>query len=324
MSSSGGSPPVVGSFSHGFPEHIRIVSQEHSLPFSKGILSESLTATGLPPQRAYAVAQLVEGSLRRRESLEIALDDLRSLVMASLAENEEPLFVDRYQKWQELTASNRPLIIVIGGATGVGKSTLASQVAARLGIVRLISTDTIRQVMRAFFSSTLMPSIHCSSFDAEKAVRVPLDKTADPRVLGFVEQVRMVNAGVEAVVTRAVKEGLRMVVEGVHIVPGFMPSLADSPALIMQLIVAVTDEASHRSHFLLRERQTEGRRPNRRYVRHFHDIRRIQEFILALAGEQGTLVVENEDIDSAVGTVVDALYARLGETGTGASIAAAC
>ncbi len=74
-----------------------------------------------------------------------------------------------------------------------------------------------------------MPSIHCSSFDAEKSVRVPLDKTADPRVLGFVEQVRMVNAGVEAVVERAVKEGLRMVVEGVHIVPGFMPSLVNSP-----------------------------------------------------------------------------------------------
>ncbi len=86
VSPSGGTPAAAGALPPGLPEHIRIVSQEHSLPFSKGILSESLTATGLPPQRAYAVAQLVEASLRRRESLEIPLDELRSLVLAILAE----------------------------------------------------------------------------------------------------------------------------------------------------------------------------------------------------------------------------------------------
>ena len=39
---------------------IHIVSNDHAIPFSKGLLAESLTATGLPPERAYRVAMEVE------------------------------------------------------------------------------------------------------------------------------------------------------------------------------------------------------------------------------------------------------------------------
>ncbi len=86
---------------------------------------------------------------------------------------------------------------------------------------------------------------------------------------------------------------------------------------MLQLILAVRDEGPHRSHFVVRERETDGRRPFRRYVRHFREIRRIQDFILEMAAEQGTLVVENEDIDNAVTDVVNALYSMLDSAGAG-------
>jgi len=292
------------------PEPIQVENEGHAVPFSKGLLAESLTATGLPPERAYRVAISVERCLAEEGTYRLQLDDLRSLVQSALAQSEGQMFVDRYSKWQHLAAEDRSLMILVGGATGVGKSTLAAQLASRLGIVRLISTDTVRQVMRAFFSPKLMPAIHYSTFDAAGAVRLPLDKTADPRVLGFVEQVRMVNVGVQAIVDRAVTEGLRMVVEGVHLVPGFMPTVTGG-TLMLQVIVAVRDEELHRSHFVVRGRETDGRRPFRRYMRHFGDIRRIQDFILSMAAQQGTLVIDNTDIDQAVGDVVDALFELL-------------
>ena len=59
-----------------------------------------------------------------------------------------------------------PLVILIGGATGVGKSTIATQLAARLGIVRVVATDAIREVMRSMLSPELMPTLHTSSFHA--------------------------------------------------------------------------------------------------------------------------------------------------------------
>ena len=293
------------------PEPIQVEHEGHAVPFSKGLLAESLTATGLPPERAYEVAISVERCLAEEGTCRLQLDDLRSLVQNALAQSEGQMFVERYSKWQHLAAEDRSLMILVGGATGVGKSTLAAQLASRLGIVRLISTDTVRQVMRAFFSPKLMPAIHYSTFDAAEAVRLPLDKTADPRVLGFVEQVRMVNVGVQAIVDRAVTEGLRMVVEGVHLVPGFMPTVAGGDTLMLQVVVAVRDEELHRSHFVVRGRETDGRRPFRRYMRHFEDIRRIQDFILSMAMEEGTLVIENTDIDQAVADVMDALFELL-------------
>ena len=51
-----------------------------------------------------------------------------------------------------------PLVLLVGGATGTGKSTITTEVAHRLGITRVTSTDFVRQTMRAFFSEAFMPS----------------------------------------------------------------------------------------------------------------------------------------------------------------------
>ena len=43
----------------------------------------------------------------------------------------------------------------IGGASGNGKSTLALELAPLLKTYRIISTDTVRQVMRMVFSPNI-------------------------------------------------------------------------------------------------------------------------------------------------------------------------
>ena len=66
----------------------------------------------------------------------------------------------------DLRELDAPIVVLIGGATGTGKSTVATEVAYRLGITRVTSTDFVRQTMRAFFSEEFMPSVHYSSFEA--------------------------------------------------------------------------------------------------------------------------------------------------------------
>ncbi len=297
--------PVTGS-----PElpGIRIVSESHGVPFSKGLLAQSLTATGLPPDRAYRVAMEVERRARETGELDLAVERLHELVGRALGEMEGSAYLARYQKWTRLGETLKPVVVLIGGATGVGKSTIASHLANRLGIVRLISTDSIRQVMRTFFSEQLMPAIHYSSFNAGAAIRVPVGKTLNSNLVAFVEQVEMVSVGVKAVIDRALEEGTSLVVEGVHLVPGFLDSTTWDRAIVLTVTVAVTDSELHMSHFLVRERETDGRRPFTRYVEHFDGIRRIQDFILSRAEAEGTLVVDNVDIDSAVSSTVDTLY----------------
>lgn len=313
---SDASPERVGARRYECP--IMLVSEGHAVPFSKGLLATTLTATGLPPERAFAVAMDVEWQLQRESKRQVGVDELRGMVESVLAEVEGQLYVERYRRWDRLGKEDRPVIILIGGATGVGKSTIAAHLAERLGLVRLISTDTIREVMRAFFSRHLMPSIHYSSYDADKAVRIPLGAGMDSRVAGFMEQVEMVSVGLQAVLTRAIKERTSLVVEGVHIVPGMLASVQDKgsldDALCLSMVVAVRDAELHRGHFLVREQETSGRRALARYVKRFDDIRMIQDFVLERAKCEGTLVVDNVSIDDAVGTVVEALYELIEET----------
>jgi 2-phosphoglycerate kinase len=166
--------------------------------------------------------------------------------------------------------------------------------------------------MRALFSESLMPAIHHSSYEAGTGMRIPLGRDFDSHVVGFMEQVDVVNVGVLAILDRAIEERTSMVIEGVHMVPGMLASAGAkgrmSEVLLLQMVVAVTDPRLHRSHFLVREQQTSGRRAIARYLNGFEEIRKIQGFILERAQAEGTLVVDNVNIDDTVGVVVDALY----------------
>ena len=48
------------------PRHIVISDEEHALPYSKGLMASSIMATGLPPARAFHVAERIEERLHER------------------------------------------------------------------------------------------------------------------------------------------------------------------------------------------------------------------------------------------------------------------
>ena len=66
--------------------------------------------------------------------------------------------------------------------------------------------------------------------------------------------------GANAVVERAVLEGLSTVVEGVHVVPGLVTAEQHAGAVVVQLMLAITDEESHQAHFFARGADSGGLR----------------------------------------------------------------
>jgi len=284
---------------------IMISDKRHGLPFSKGMLAQSFTATGLPPGRAYAVATAIQQDLREENELTVTLDRLRGLSAAYLERFEGPEYAERYVRLRELTKLDKPLIVLIGGTTGVGKSTIAAEIAHRLGITRISSTDSIREVMRGIFTRDLMPAIHESAFNAWRGLRVPVPQGANPVILGFREQTAVVATGVKAIIDRAILEGDNLVVEGIHLVPGYIDSSAFKHARVTQLVVGVADEESHLSHFFIREVQTEGSRPHDRYQQSFADIRLLGGYIEDLAREHGIPVVMSHQLDRTVAEALE-------------------
>ena len=135
----------------------------------------------------------------------------------------------RLRRLQALNDLDLPIVLLVGGGTGTGKSTLATEIAHRLGITRTTSTDFIRQTMRALFSRELMPSVHYSSFEAALALtKAEEEELGDAALLGFLDQTRNVLAGVEAAIERALAEGWSMVLE-VHALEHHRPALGQGP-----------------------------------------------------------------------------------------------
>jgi 2-phosphoglycerate kinase len=270
---------------------------DDGLPYSKGLMARVLMATGVPADRAYELALRVENDLLARGESAIGLDRLEELAVEVLGENEGAQALRRLRRYETLRELDLPIILLVGGATGTGKSTVATEVAYRLGVTRVSSTDFVRQTMRAFLSRQFMPSIHRSSFEVP-----PEDELRD--VLGaFVEQTQNVLIGVRAVIDRALQEGWSIVLEGVHLVPGMLPKVEG--ALVVHCVLAIEDEDMHAAHFWVRDASSDGLRPVDKYLDSLTDIRLIQEFVVEQARRAGVPVVENGNIELSIATVME-------------------
>jgi 2-phosphoglycerate kinase len=287
---------------------IVISDREPGLPFSKGLLASQVMVTGLSPYRAYQVAEEVEIRLLERRRASVTSAELAEVAIEVIGEVAGERYATNFVRWREIETLDVPLVILIGGATGVGKSTIATQLAARLGIVRIVATDAIREVMRAMLSEELMPTLHVSSFQADKALREPPTKTADALTLGFREQTAAVSVGINALIDRAA--GTSIVIEGAHVVPGFFETDAHAERILsVPFVIGVDDEDRHRSHFAARE-DAVAARPATRYVEGFEGIRRLQRYVKSQALAHGVPVIPNYSFDQSIAAVIDLVMER--------------
>jgi 2-phosphoglycerate kinase len=272
-------------------------------PYSKGLMARALIAAGVPADRAYQLARRLELDLAERGASSVQVERLEMLAQEILGAEEGERATGRLRRLAELQTLDIPIIVLIGGSTGTGKSTVAAEVAHRLGITRVASTDFIRQTMRAFFSREFMPTIHYSSFEAGQALDDD-EVTGDPAIVGFVDQCRHVCVGVDAAIRRSLTEGWSMVLEGVHLVPGLLPAELDG-ALLVHVVVEIADEDVHRMHFHVRDSATGGIRAMDKYLARIDDIRRVQTYIVGRARRESVPVIENANAERTIDRVIE-------------------
>jgi 2-phosphoglycerate kinase len=283
--------------------NVMVEGEGARFPYSKGIMAQSLMASGLPPNIAYEAARSIEVKLKNDQVNSISRVSLRRMTYNILREESTPEHAERYLLWRKLKRPEKPLMIMIGGATGVGKSTVAAEVAHRLGITRIICTDIIRSVMRGMISPGLLPAIHSSSYSVADTLSVPLPEHSKPILIGFTEQVSKIAVGIDAVVDRAAEEKVSTVVEGVHVIPKSMPERQEKVHEIV-IIISARDYETHKARFYQRYEENIDR-PAERYISHFDAIRNIQDYISKLAQDYNIPVVDNVNLDQTVESTLE-------------------
>jgi len=280
------------------------------MPFSRGILAQSVMAVGLGPEFSHNLAKRVEEALYRSEQPIVQRLEVRREVVRLLRDEAGDEFARRYELMRAVRRPDRPIILLVGGAPGVGKSAIASEVGYRLGIPRNVSTDSVRQALRSLIGPDLSPVLHSSSYSAWRAELLPSErdsvKPKRKRVLrGFLAQVQQLDPAVCAIIDRNVTEATSLVMEGAHLVPGIAPSRETPDALLIKVVMAVADVEDHRRHFGVREGQTYHRRRRQPYLEHFTEIRILHDFVVEQAEMEGVPVVEAADFDRAVEKTIE-------------------
>jgi 2-phosphoglycerate kinase len=251
-------------------------------------MAQALSATALSQERAFELACVIERRLAELGAAEVDVAALHSLAEEVLLAEEGETVARRYRRWRRLDRLDRPLVILVGGTTGVGKSTVASMLAARLGVNRVIATDVIRQVLRAFFTEEAMPTVHHSAFEAGG-------------IPGYRQQAEQVGTGIAAIVDRAANEAKPVVVEGVHVVPGGVHPRVRERCVLVEALIVVQDPDRHRGHFSLRP----GTRPAERYLSRFEDIRRLQDHLWERARSERVAIIDNDSLDGTLARLME-------------------
>jgi len=147
-------------------QRIIVRSDKGDSPFSAGILTHSLEACVIDRKPAIKVALRVQEAMQQRGQSEIDPRALGRLIYQSLKEYCSNEATNNYLSRRQFKTSGKSLIILVGGATGTGKSTVCSELAHRLNVVRTQSTDMMRGIIRSYLAPRVVSTLGFSSFDA--------------------------------------------------------------------------------------------------------------------------------------------------------------
>jgi len=286
-----------------------------SVPFSVGILAHSLETCAIPTEMAMQGARMVLANLRKTGHREIDHKSLRRVIHRCLNEHCSAVAADRYLSWRRFENSGIPLIILIGGITGSGKSTVSSELAFRLDILRHQSTDMMREIIRAYLSPQMVPTLKYSSFEAWRGLPGS-DNSGGPSIKspivpGFLSQFSAMKLALESTIERAVEEREHLILEGVHVVPTELNlDVKPDDAVVIPIMLATMKKDMLRKQLKRRGRET-NQGETSHYLENMDDIWELQSWLLDKEDKAGIAIIENWNIEETVRTALDLIIGEL-------------
>ena len=271
--------------------------------FSRLEYQRGLENIGLSSDEAMDIVATVYKHLLDRRIEKLASRRLSELTYRYLRQSSGlgPAVAHRWLVWRDFVNSGKPIIFLIGGTAGCGKSTIATMLANRLDIVRTQSTDMLREVMRIMMPEQLVPVLHTSSFTAWTALPgnpEVIDDVSDTLLVhGYRSQADLLAVAIEAVTQRALRERVSLILEGVHIHPAIEEKLSKhDDAVVIPIMLGVLKRKQLQQRIRGRGADVPERRASR-YLKHFDEIWRLQSYLLSEADRANKPIVINNDRD---------------------------
>lgn len=186
-----------------------------------------------------------------------------------------------------------PLVILLGGVSGTGKTTLANALVRELGLSHHLSTGFIRASIAHLLPQEDAQLLQKHTYDAYEALSDGIPPDRSPLLEGAIRQSILLKPAIESCIRRAVREGIGMVLEGSHFIPGILDPESTGANLMCVLDVPDRDALKGRALSPNHSRRTLSDAQLDRLIE-------LQEGILNLAGIHHRPVIINDDLPRAV------------------------
>ncbi len=257
-----------------FTDNIFIVGKTKKL-YSKGILATKLEVIGLPFSKAYEFALQTNKELLKKGQTEFQKQELDVIVQNKLEEQYGQKTALKYASIEKWRDSKHPLWILVAGATGTGKTSIARKIAADLGIQHVIGTQIVRGILKKLLAPEITPELYASSYTAHEELRPFFSSRFDNIIIGFENHSRFVNIGVEAILERAKKEQVSVVIEGEHLLPSFFEDLKSSNENVLYVTLHQPDSYIH-----LENLTSQHSHEREELIQNFSKIRKIHDYLV--------------------------------------------
>jgi len=200
----------------------------------------------------------------------------------------------------------KPYVILIGSASGIGKSTIAAELAKTLNIKHLIESDFIRAVVRGIIGKEFAPALHSSSYDAYKNLRNRNRYNSYDELVsaGFDEHASYVIPALEKIIQRAITDYDDIIIEGVHLVPGLINIDQFKDYANIYFFILSSDEEAHKERFVKRAIQIHR---GGKQLDFFKENRIIHDHLLAQAQVNDVNVINSESIEKTLDKILSVI-----------------
>lgn len=297
------------------PSRIQVTSLSDTVSaFSRGRHARYLQSAGMKAEKAEYTTDLIYAQLISAGISSITTCELGYITYLCLQQEVGKKAAKRYLVWSEFQRSSRPLVLLIGGTVAAGKSTIATEIAHLLEIVRIQSTDMLREVMRMMVPKRLLPVLHTSSFNAWKTLPIQdkEDRDRDQLVAeGYRTQAELLAVPCEAVLQRAVEESVPIILEGVHVHPDMLEKApGDEDVIKVYVMLAVLKSKKLKSRLRGRGVEVPQRRADR-YLDSLDSIWSLQSYLLSEADRCEVPIITTDDKETAIRQVIQQVNAEL-------------
>ena len=153
--------------------------------------------------------------------------------------------IQHYNKLWEKSQLSLPVVVMIGGYAGTGKSTLAKIISRYLNYLNIIPTGILRALVKDYISAQDNPALYYHTYDLHQLIPQKFKGKADREITRlFFKQVKPLSRGLTNLLNFAASEKQHYLIEGNHIFPGFWEK--NEQVIQIEFYLKVSEPEQHR------------------------------------------------------------------------------